>query len=151
MIPFKNLRHGFSFIEIMVALTLLSIFGSSLFLVQNNIFSKVSKVHKALFFNQDVIYDIFQLKNKVYQAVLEKKSADAITIHEDKKNPERKINIKLLKISDQSELKDFLKYVRIVQSSATYDTKETLNWFSFMYIPELREEEKSEQPKAVLS
>jgi prepilin-type N-terminal cleavage/methylation domain-containing protein len=153
MIPFKNLKPGFSFVEIMVALTLLGIFGSSLFLVQSNIFSRVSKTHQALFFNQDIMYDLFQLKNKIHQAVLEKKSVDAITIQEDKKYPDRKINIKLLKISDQSELKDFSKHVRIVQSSATYDAKRTLNWFSFMYIPELieekKEEAKSEQAKTV--
>lgn len=153
MIHFKNLRLGFSFIEIMVALTLLGIFGSSLFLVQSNIFSKVSKTHQSLFFNQDILYDIFQLKNKIHQAVLEKKSVDGITIQEDKKNPDRKINIKLLKISEQSELKDFSKTIRIVQSSATYDGQRTLNRFSFMYIPELieekKEEAKLEHPKMV--
>ncbi len=144
MIPFKNLKPGFSFIEIMVALTLLGIFGSSLFLVQSNIFSKVSKTHQALFFNQDSVYDIFQLKNKIHQAVLQKQSVNTLTIQEDKKNPDRKIHIKLLNISDQSEVKDFSKHVRIVQSSATYDGTRTLNWFSFMYIPELVQEKKEE-------
>ena len=144
MIPFKNLKPGFSFIEIMVALTLLGIFGSSLFLVQSTIFSKVLKTHQSLFFNQDIVYDLFQLKNKIYQSVLEKKPVDEITIKDDKKNPDRTINIKLLKISDQSELNGFSKNIRIAQNSYTYDTHQTFNWFSLVYIPELIKEEKEE-------
>ncbi len=151
MIPFKNLKSGFSFIEIMVALTLLGIFGSSLFLVQSNMLLKVSKTHFNLSFMQDAAYDIFQLKNKIQQAVLLKNSVDSITIHEDKKNPHRKINLKLFKISDQSELKDFSKNVRIVQNSVTYDNNRIMNWFSLVYIPELIEESKAkpEQAKTV--
>lgn len=153
MIPFKNLNTGFSFIEIMVALTLLGIFGSSLFLVQSNIFLKVSKTHQKLFFNQDFSYDMFQLKNKIQQAVLNKKSIDGITVQEHKKNPDRTINLKLLTISEQSELASFAKHVRIVKSTATYDQTKNINWFNLVYIPELTEEEPKEknQPKVAQS
>lgn len=150
MIPFKNLKYGFSFIEIMIALALLGIFGSSIFLVQNNIFSKIFKTHQSLFFNQDIIYDSIQLKNKIHLAVLEKQSVDSITIQESRKNPDRKMTIKLLPISSDSELKSFSKNLRIVQSSATYNDQRTIQWFNFIYIPKLtKEEEKSPKAKTV--
>lgn len=150
MIPFKNLKSGFSFVEIMIALALLGIFGSSIFLVQNNIFSKIFKTHQSLFFNQDIMYDSIQLKNKIHQAVLEKQSVDSITIQENRKNPDRKMSIKLLPISNESELKSFSKNLRIVQNSATYNDQRTIQWFNFMYIPKLtKEEEKSPKAKTV--
>jgi len=150
MIHFKNLKSGFSFIEIMVALALLGIFGSSLFLVQSNMFSKVLKTHQSLFFNQDIMYDFVQLKNKVHQAVLQKQSVDTITIQENKKNPDRKVTLKLIKISDQSELKDFAKNVRIVESSCIYDNNRTIESFNFLYIPETVEKTEKETKNSSL-
>ncbi|MBI2344802.1 prepilin-type N-terminal cleavage/methylation domain-containing protein [Candidatus Dependentiae bacterium] len=147
MIPFKNLKAGFSFIEIIVALTLFAIFGSSLFLVQSNIFSKVLKTHQILFFNQDNIYHIMQLKNKIHHAVAEKQSVDTIKIKENKKNPDRSIDLKLINISDQSELKNFSSNVRIVESSVTYHDNRTIKWFSFVYIPEIAQDKQKEESK----
>lgn len=151
MMHSKHLKTGFSFVEIMIALGLLGIFGSSLFLVQSNMFSKVFKTHQSLFFNQDIIYDLTQLKNKVHQAILQKESVDSITIQENKKNPDRKVSLKLVKISDQSELKDFSKNVRIVESSAIYDNNRTIKWFSFMYIPEALQDQSKEDAKNSLA
>lgn len=147
MIHFKNLKSGFSFIEIMVALTLLGIFGSSLFLVQSNMFAKVFKTHQTLFFHQDIVHDLLKLKNKIHQAILQKQPIDAITVQENKKNPDRAINLKLYKISENSELKEFAKNVRIVESSATYDNKQTVTWFDFVYIPKLIQSDKKEEAK----
>ena len=149
MRPFKNLKSGFSFVEIMIALTLLGIFGSSLFLVQSNIFSKIFKTHQSLFFNQDIMYDSVQLKNKIHQAILKKESIDNLTIQENRKNPERKISLKLIPISKESELAPFSKNLRLIQSSATYDDQRVIEWFNFVYIPKLtKEEAKSLTAKA---
>lgn len=147
MIRFKNLKSGFSFVEIMIALALLGIFGSSLFLVQSNIFSKVFKTHQALFFYQDNVYNMVQLKNKIQQAILQKKSIEGITIEEDKKNPNRKINLTLAKISDQSELKSFSKNVRIVKNSITYDDNRTIQLCNLIYIPKVIEQTQKEEVK----
>jgi prepilin-type N-terminal cleavage/methylation domain-containing protein len=148
MISFKNLKSGFSFIEMMVALTLLAIFGSSIFLVQSDIFSKIFKTHQAADTNQDVIQELIKLKTKIEQTVLQKKEIDAIALHETKKNPNRKIDLTLKNIPENSTLyKTFGKDIKIVQSSITYENNYKVTWHTFTYIPKIVEKPK-EQPKA---
>ena len=145
---FKNLNSGFSFIEIMAALTLLSIFGTSIFLVQNSIFSKAYKTHQLLLFSQNFSYNLLELKNKIDKAILNKESIDTIKIHTDKKNPDRTVDIKTLAISNESELNKFSKNLRIVQNSTTFDNQSTITWFNLIYIPQKLDNEKTKEKQA---
>lgn len=150
MIPFKNLNHGFSFIEMMVALTLLAIFGSSIFLVQTDIFSKIFKTHQVSNVNQDVLQELIQLKNKIQQNIIQKKEIDNLAIHETKQNPERKIDLVLQKIPESSLLySTFSKNIRIVKSTITYVNNHSVTWYTFMYIPTIQKKEaKANQDEA---
>ncbi len=145
MIHFKNLKQGSSFIEMMVALTLLAIFGSSIFLVQSNIFTKIFKTHQTALINQDVTQELITLKTKIQQTVLQKKEVDVIALHEVKKNPERKIDLTLQKIPASSSLfKTFEKNIRIVQNTITYENNRKATWFTFTYIPVIQKQAKND-------
>lgn len=139
-------RSGFTFIEMMIALTLLATFGTSLFLVQTNILSKVFNTHRLFTYSNDILQQQFDLHMKLQQAVLQKKSIDTIKIEAKKKNPERTVTVTMKQIPEQSSLhKSFGKQVRFVQTTITHEQyKDT--WYSFEYIPEL--DEKAASAKA---
>jgi len=145
MIHFKNLKNGSSFIEMMVALTLLATFGTSIFLVQSNIFTKIFKTHQKANINQDVLQELIKLKTKIQQTVLQKKEVDGISLHEDKKNPARKIDLTLQKIPENSVLsKTFGKNIRIIKNTITYENNYATSWFTFAYIPVIQKEPKEQ-------
>lgn len=143
MMRFKNLKEGSSFIEMMVALTLLAIFGTSIFMVQSTIFTKIFRTHQTAQINQDVTQELIKLKTKIQQTVLQKKEVDTISSQETKKNPGRKIDLTLQKIPESSALfKTFEKNIRIVQNSITYENNNKITWFTFTYIPAIVEQAK---------
>lgn len=136
-------RNGFTFIEMMIALTLLATFGTSLFLMQTNILSKVFNTHRLVMYSGDVVQELLNLNMKLKQTVLQKKSLDTIKIETKKKNPERTITVTMKQISEASSLyKSFGKQVRLVQTTITHDQYKDV-WYSFEYIPELNEKTNS--------
>lgn len=144
MSHFKN-HNGFSFIEMMVALTLLSIFGTSLFLVQTNIFSKVSKTHQSITNMFELDKHIFKFNQEIQTALQQKKSVDKLTFHHKDKKTDTVINIKIKAMDQNSKLfKEFGKNIRLVQASISHG-KQTEVWSNFIYIPPADKKE-SETP-----
>jgi prepilin-type N-terminal cleavage/methylation domain-containing protein len=145
---FKNSHTGFSFIEMMVALTLLATFGTSLFLVQTNIFAKILSTHRMVIQSNDIDQELVQFQIKVQQAIIQKKSPEKITINIKKQHPDRTISIKMKEIAQGSSLhKIFAKYVRIVQITIVQDQYQN-DWYSFMYIPPISSQEASSKTEA---
>lgn len=147
MIHFKSHNAGFSFIEMMIALALLSIFGTSLFLVQTNILSKLSKTHTAV--TNMFALDEQQIKfhQDIQFALLQKKPFDNIVLHHKNQNHDYTVDIKLKKIDQQSKLfKNFATNIRIMQATVSQDSsmmKNSDNWYSFIYEP-VQEKDKQE-------
>ena len=134
----------------MIALTLLSTFGTSLFLVQSTIFSKLSKTHQALTNMLELDKQLLKFNQDIQFAIQQKKSIDSVSLHHEQKNPDLTVDIKLKQIDPNSKLfKDFGKHVRIVQASITQDKNSDV-WWDFVYAPPASEgqEQASTQPKA---
>lgn len=143
MIHSSHNNSGFTFIEMMIALTMLATFGTSLFMVQSNILSKVWSTHRQITYSNDIEQAEFDLLMKVQQAVLQKKSPDNIVVEAKKKNPERSITVIMKPITEQSTLrKAFGKPVRFIQTTIAHDQYKDV-WYSFIYIPEPKENEPS--------
>ncbi len=133
---FKNHKPGFTFIETMFALTLLTIFGTSLFMLQANIVSKTSKFHNKVIklLNINKIKSTFDLQ--AFQRQKQKKPLDGLVVSKDVNHPDMKVEIKTNKISEQSELfKEFSEHSYLIQQRATIDNV-TEQFISFIFAPE---------------
>ena len=64
----RRLMPGFTFMEIMIALMILSMFGSSLFMMQATIFQKVEKPHIAVENLLEIDREMINLKAEIDQA-----------------------------------------------------------------------------------
>ena len=135
----KDSRLVEQFIEMMVALTLLSIFGTSLFLVQTNIFSKLSKTHTTVVNMFALDEQLLKFNQDVQFALQQKKPLDNITLHQQHKNPDYTVDIKLKKFDQNSKLfKDFGTNIRLMQATISQDSPTSQNpdvWYSFIYEP----------------
>lgn len=150
MTPLKNhKKNGFSFIEIMVAMTLLAIFGTSLFLTQTNLFQKLLKTHTTVINLFETDQQLLKFHQQVQQALQQKKSPESVTVHHENQNPSYVTDIKVKRFSNNSKLfKDFEKTVGLVQATIKQDSKSE-DWWSFMYIVAPQEDEtKKEAPQA---
>ncbi len=150
MIHLKNHKKpGFSFIEIMVAMTLLAIFGTSLFLTQTNLFQKLLKTHTTVINLFETDQQLLKFHQQVQQALQQKKSPESVNLHHENQNPFYVTDIKVKRFSNNSKLfKDFEKTVGLVQATITQDNKSE-NWWSFIYIVTPKEDEnKNEAPQA---
>lgn len=141
----KNHKSGFSFIEIMVAMTLLAIFGSSLFLTQTSLLNKLLKTHTTVINLLETDQQLLKFHQQVQQALQQKKSPESVTLHHENQNPTYVTDIKVKHFSNNSKFfKDFEKTVGLVQATITQDNKSE-QWWSFMYIVAPKEDEKNKE------
>ena len=153
MMILKNCKKGFSFIEIMVAISLLAIFGTSLFLTQSSLFSKLLKTHITFVNMLETDQQLLKFNQQIQQALQEKKSVEAITLHYENKNPEYVTNIKIKSLQPNSKLfKDFKKNISFVHATIDQENKSE-TWWSFIYTAMPKEDEKAteQKPKEVAS
>lgn len=127
-------RKGFSFIEVMIALTLLSTFGTSLFMVQSNIFQKIAITHASAANIMTIEKELIDFRLLVDQEIAQNKSAKDVKLHVKKNNPDRTIDISLKPFSEKSALfKDFKECVYATHVTITSGTKkETMIYFMFL-------------------
>jgi prepilin-type N-terminal cleavage/methylation domain-containing protein len=136
----RRLMPGFTFMEIMIALMILSIFGSSLFMMQATIFQKVEKPHIAVETLLELDREMINLKVEIDQAIKEKKELKTIKLLRQKQNPDRIIDISITSIKETSSLfKKFGKNVSIVQATTTQG-KHVDQWITFLFTPPATEE-----------
>lgn len=142
MIPLQS-RSGFTFIEIIIAIALLTIVGSSLFMMQSTIFQKLEKSHHAVSNLFEIDKEMINLNLALAQALQEKKGIKDVKIHKEKHNPDITIDVVIKSIQESSQLhQKFSKNVFMVQSTVKKDQQQN-QWFSFLYIPPKQEETPS--------
>jgi hypothetical protein len=94
---------------------------------------------------------LLKFNQQIQQALQEKKSVEAITLHYENKNPEYVTDIKIKPLQPNSKLfKDFKKKISFVQAIIEQENKFE-NWWSFIYTAMPKEDEKSQgqKPKEV--
>lgn len=137
MMHSKNHNPGFTLLEVMFALALLSIFGTSLFMMQSTIFSKVSKAHNRItgLINLEALKVNFDLKYFNAQ-----QSNQPVTSLSDSKDfGSMKATLNLKPIPEKSMLHaPFARYIKILDHTATFDTRQE-KFIAFMFIPPAEE------------
>ena len=135
MIIFKNHNAGFAFLEIMIAITLLAIFGTSLFMTQANIFKNISRTHRKVMdcILRPTIWPDFIIKK--IEAQKEKKDLNLITIDKEIKAFATTLQLKIKKIPEKSVLyQDFGDYLQVVDQTIMKDDKKN-HMISFLFNP----------------
>lgn len=148
-----QLKKGISYIEVVAAITIFTMFGTALFLSQNYLFQRIAAAQWQLLAHdrmQIVLndYKMHQIKN-----MLEKKSGEPkykksfkapdmdITIE-----PIEKVMVSLAKNKEQEEEKSLLEQydqIKTIKIAAIDEKVEKLVQYNFIYIPDFSEEEKS--------
>lgn len=143
MIHFNSHKPGFSFIEIMIAIMLLAIFGTSLFMTQTKILSTISKTHNKVINAFQYAASIPELITKKIDTKKQNKSFDTITINKQIKYPQMSIQTSVKKIPEKSELfKDFKNSLMLVNQTITRDDKKNL-MISFLFTPPIEKKEET--------
>ncbi|OGB86310.1 hypothetical protein A3J41_01820 [candidate division TM6 bacterium RIFCSPHIGHO2_12_FULL_38_8] len=152
MTPLKNHNFGFSFIEIMAALALLSIFGTSLFLTQSSLFSKLLKTHTTINNLLETDKQLLKFNQQIQEALQQKKPIENIKLHFENKNPAYTTDIAVKPLQPSSKLfKKFENKVSFVQATIVQENKPE-TWWSFIYTATPKEEaqeKKGKQAKGV--
>jgi prepilin-type N-terminal cleavage/methylation domain-containing protein len=147
MIPSKN-HNGFSFLEMMVALALLAIFGSSIFLVQTNLFDKLRRTHETIINTLALDQYVLQFQQKTLIALSEQQKAESITLQHDHHDPDYTVDIKFKPIAQESKLfKRCNGNVSWVQATVTQDKNPQL-WSLLMYTKPDEKKEAAKDTKA---
>lgn len=142
----RSTLPGFSFIEVMIAITLLAIFGSSLFLVQTSLLSRLTKTHTQVINTLELDKQMAEWNLQVQQAFQDKKTADIIKLHHEHTNPYYTVDIKCNHMSKDSALfEDFHEKLFIVQATLKHDNKQDSSW-TILYFPP-HEAEKTDPKK----
>lgn len=138
---FKNHNPGFIFIEIIVAIALLAVFGTNLFISQAQIFSNINKTHRKVLdvmLSSSIIPDFIK---QLSDTKKEQKPIDSIVINKDIQSAQ--IHIEIKKIMDKSELfENFENYIQIVEQTIIYDNKKN-KMISFLFTPPQTKENNS--------
>lgn len=135
MIRFKSLKPGFSFLEVMIAIVLLAIFGTSLFQIQAYIFSNTSKSHHktVALLELDKVVPDFALK--CFNSLKEKKSISKLSLQKELQNTNATIAITTKPIDEKSSLfKDFSNAAKVINKTIIIDDKKE-QAISFAFIP----------------
>jgi len=141
MMHLPRSKPGFTFIEIMIALMLLSTFGTSLFMMQATIFQKVAKPHSTVANLLELDQEMINLKIQILQTVKAQKELTSVKIHTQKQDPERSIDVVIQPIKETSALfKKFGKNVSVIQATTTRE-KQKDQWLTFLFTPPKAEEE----------
>lgn len=141
----KHLKPGMSLIEVIAAIAILAIFGSSLFLMQQFLFDRMMMTQRKVIANLNM-----QAELAVYQAnILKELFEDAGPVEKsleervtELSNPDMTIKIttqsNLASSADQKEngFKSF-KNLHILSVQAEHDAIEYGKSYLFMYIPEV--------------
>ena len=144
MTHFKNLKSGFSFIEIIISLLLLSIFGTTLFMSQASINAAVYKTHQKIINILEIDKLHPELKLKLFEQKNKDMSNQSIEINKTS-NDGRAFDIKVLPISEDSSLKSFSQHLKIVRESSEKDGK--IDSFSTIIFTEKPKDKKEGESK----
>ena len=93
MMNSKHHKSGFMFLEVMFALVLLGIFGSSLFMSQSFLLQKIMKSHAAMQASLKMHTLVLEYTSKVKQAELGEQPITVPTISKKYDNPEMDITV----------------------------------------------------------
>ena len=165
MMPFKNhkknspslknkkgalsLFSGFAYIEIMVTVALLAVFGTNLFVTQAHIFSNIRRTHRTLLSDNISTLDLPEFFLKIINLTKDKKPIESIELNKEYQQYNASLKITLNKLSEKSAfLKNFKDIVQIIDKTVQFDQKQySFKTFLFTPPPPKEDEAKDKEQK----
>jgi prepilin-type N-terminal cleavage/methylation domain-containing protein len=142
---FKHLKSGMSLIEVIIAIAILAIFGTSLFLMQEYLYDRMHISQKKLIANLQMQSQLITYQTNILKELFEQNGPVEKSLQEQIKeftHPDMIIKINSRSDfsagADQKEtsFKDF-KNLHLITAQAEHDEKEYGKSYIFMYIPEV--------------
>jgi len=136
---FKHLKSGMSFIEVVAAVGILAIFGTSLFTMQTYLFDRIVISQRKIIANlrmqseliiyqADILKELFEQKGPVEKSLKEK--------IKEFEHPDMTVKIQTVSDFKETELKKF-KNLHLIEVQAYNQDKEYGHVYTFMYIPKV--------------
>lgn len=140
---FKHHNSGFTILEMMVALTLLATLGTSIFMIQSRLFSKITKAHLLTQITLNIDKELFEFYVNIEQLLSQKKSPKDLKRTFTAQNPHREITLQLEPINPASTLysvhNENLYWIKVAIKSE----QSVQNMKLLFYAPEPQEEPKN--------
>jgi len=139
MKPFKHLKQGMSFIEVVAALAILAIFGSSLFLMQTYLFDRILVSQRKLFaqlrmqteliaYQTEILKELFAQEGPIEKSL--QKTSEAF------EHPDMTVMIKTRSDFKDTSLQDY-KNLYLISTVANNMDKEYGTSYFFVFIPKV--------------
>lgn len=142
---FKHLKRGMSLIEVIAAIAILAIFGTSLFLMQQFLFDRMMITQHKLIATLNMQTELVAYQKNILKELFDPQGAgDKILQDHVKEFNNPNMTVKINVHSDvtaqqedkESPFKNF-KNLYLITCKAEHDTKEYAKFYMFVYIPEV--------------
>lgn len=148
MKPFKHLKPGMSLIEVIITIAILAIFGTSLFLMQQFLFERMSIAQKKVIANLHMQSELIVYQTNILKELFAQQGPVEKSLQEQVKEfTQPDMTVKISTRSDfsagpdkkESPLQDF-KNLHLITVQAGLDKKEYGKLYIFAYIPEVEKQ-----------
>jgi prepilin-type N-terminal cleavage/methylation domain-containing protein len=141
---FKHLKSGMSLIEVMIAIAILAMFGTSLFIMQQFLFERMAIAQRQLIANLHMQSELIVYQKNILKELFAQEGLVEKSLEEQKKdfiNPDMTIGIHTKNIPVDVDKKDSafknFKNLHLIKAQAEQDEKEYGALYIFMYVPEV--------------
>src|SRR3990167_6001809 len=137
MRPFNHLKQGMSFIEVVAALGILAIFGTSLFLMQTYLFDRILVSQRKLFAQLRMQTELIAYQTAILKELFAQKGPVEKSLQEKSKNfehPDMTVTIKTRSDFKDTSLQDY-KNLYLISTHANNMDKEYGKSYFFVFIP----------------
>jgi len=139
MRPFNHLKQGMSFIEVVAALGVLAMFGSSLFLMQTYLFDRILVSQKKLFASLRIQTELIAYQSDILKELFAQKAPVAESLQtksKDFEQPDMTVTIKTRSNFKETPFEKF-KDLYLITATANSADKEYGKSYFFIFIPKV--------------
>jgi len=159
MIHFKHLKSGMSLLEVIAAIAILAIFGSSLFIMQTYLFDRIQLSQRKMIASLRMQSQLIAYQSNILKELFAQEGPVEKSLHEEIKEstrPDMAIKISTRSDFQETPLKNFKNLYLITTQAApdtwhlakTVDGRQVMNdsqkeygkIYTFVYIPEVQKE-----------
>ena len=136
---FKLLKPGMSFIEVVAALAILAMFGTSLFLMQAYLFDRIIVAQRRLFANLHMQTELISYQTEILKEFFAHKGPVEESLKEKNKSferPDMTVTIKTRSDFKETILKDYHD-LYLIKVHALHEEQDYGTLYAFTYIPKV--------------
>ena len=136
---FKHHSSGMTYIEVVAAIAILAIFGTSIFFMQTYLFDRIAVSQKKLIAAMRMHHEVVDCQVDLMKQLLEQTSPKMEKKEKDFSNPSMKVTLKFFSDFKESALKEF-ENLHIIQAKAQENNNVYGQSSTFVYIPKIEKQ-----------